>query len=400
MVLRMLYKDELLEYIKHFTSLQLWDNGNVYDDVSYHDIYYLIEDADKDNKLYEVHTKLNSVKYLNNNEVKDAFGIVIDIDTKDRDKGITVENLTNTKLVAKQIVQALITHGLKSLLKFSGGGYHILLFFDYSFLGDYLDIKDFQSEIIEKIVKSANVDKSLVKDIEIKHDQIRSLFSYNAKYGNYSVPAEINQPVEIDIKASREYKKFNFVFENAVNSQINYQLALDIIKADAKKQSTARYKETSSYVDEALNALNLYTAEKVTEDDLRKVIDLVKPKVKSSTQTIHDIALNLLKYHKSLSLYDMIFQKGVKDGRKRLLIFVIIPYLNVKYNGDKTKMEEEAYNWLRRSHVSEESLYEYRNIINALINNITPGVKPTSVQSLLSRFDVSREEFINEYLNK
>jgi uncharacterized protein YfkK (UPF0435 family) len=210
----------------------------------------------------------------------------------------------------------------------------------------------------------------------------------------------MNQPVEIDIKASREYKKFNFVFENAVNNSINDKLALDIVKAEVRKQNATRYKETSSYVEEALNALNLYTAEKVTEDDLQNVIKLVKPKVKSSPQTIHDIAVNLLKYRKSLSLYDAIYQKGVKDGRKRLLIFVIIPYLNIKFNGDKNKMEEEAYNWLRRSHVSEENLYEYRNIINALINNIVPGVKPTSIQSLLSRFDVSRDEFINEYLNK
>ncbi len=394
----MLYKEELLEYIKHFTSMQIWDSGKVYDDVSYNDIYYLIEDSDKNNKIYEIHTKLSDVKYLYNDEVKSAFGIVIDIDTKDRDKGITVENLRETKKVASKIVQTLASYGIISLLKFSGGGYHILLFFDYSVLGDYLDVKDFQSSIIEKIIKNADVDKSYVKEIEIKHDQIRSLFSYNSKYGNYSVPSEPNQPVEIDLKASREYTKFNFVFENAVNMKISDSLALEITKAEAKKQANNKYMETSKLVDEALNALNLYGVENPTEDDIRKVINLVKPRVKASPQVIHNIALNLLKFHKSLTLYDEIYKRGVKDGRKRLLIFVIIPYLNIKFNGDKKKMEDEAYAWLKRSGIPESNLYQYRNIINALINNIVPGVKPTSIQSLLSRFDVSKDEFIKEYL--
>ena len=380
--------------------MQIWDNGKVYDDVAYNDIYYLIEDADKDNKLYEIHTKLGGIKYLYKDDVKDAFGIVIDIDTKDRDNGITVENLTQTKKVASKIVQTLASYNIISLLKFSGGGYHILLFFDISILGDYLDVKDFQSSIIEKMIKQSNIEKSDVKDVEIKHDQIRSLFTYNSKYGNYSVPSSPNQPVEIDIKASKEYTKFNFVFEKAVNTSISNSLAIEVAKAESKKQANNKYKQTSNYVDEALNVLNLYNAEKPTEDDIRKVMDLVKPRVKSSPQTIHDIALNLIKFHKSLTLYDDIFRMGVKDGRKRLLIFVIIPYLNIKFNGDKKKMEDEAYNWLRRSNVKEDELYKYKNVINALINNIVSGVRPTSIQSLLSRFDVSRSEFINEYINR
>lgn len=396
----MIYKNELLDYIKHFSSMQMWDDGKIYDDVSYNDIYYLIEDADKDNKLYEIHTKLSGIKYLYKDELKDAFGIVIDIDTKDRDKGITIENLTETKKVASKIVQTIASYGIKPLLKFSGGGYHILLFFDNSILGDYLDVKDFQNSIIEKLIKQSGVSKENIKEIEIKHDQIRSLFTYNSKYGNYSVPSEPNQPVEIDLKASKEYRKFNFVFENAVNTSITNFLAVEIAKAETKKQANMKYKETSNFVDEALNALSLYSVEKPTEDDIRNVIDLVKPKVKSSPQTIHDIALNLIKFHKSLSIYDEIFTKGIKDGRKRLLIFVIIPYLNIKYNGDKKKMEEEAYNWLKRSNVRENELYTYRNVINALINNISPGVRPTSLQSLLSRFDVSKDEFIKEYMNR
>lgn len=394
----MLYKNELLEYIKHFSSMQIWDGGKVYDDVAYNDIYYLIEDADKDNKVYEIHTKLSGIKYLYKGDLKDAFGIVIDIDTKDRDNGITVENLTNTKKVANKIIQVLASYNIISLLKFSGGGYHILLLFDTSILGDYLDVKDFQISVVSKMIKQAGIDKNDVKDVEVKHDQIRSLFTYNSKYGNYSVPSEPNQPVEIDLKASKEYTKFNFVFENAVNINISDQLAMEVVKAESKKQANMKYRETSNFVDEALNALNLYGTDKPTEDDIRKVIDLVKPKVKSSPQAIHDIAFNLIKYRKSLTLYDEVYAKGVKDGRKRLLIFVIIPYLNIKFNGDKKKMEEEAYNWLRRSGISEDDLYKYRNVINALINNIIPGVRPTSVQSLLSRFDVSRDDFVKDYI--
>ena len=394
----MLYKKELLEYIKHFTSMQIWDDKKVYDDVSYNDIYYLIEDADKDNKLYEIHTKLTGIKYLYNDDVKDAFGIVIDVDTKNRDSGITVENLTNAKRIASKIVNALVSYGITSFLKFSGGGYHILLFFDDSVLGDYLDIKDFQTSVIAKIVKQANVNKSEIKEIEIKHDQIRSLFTYNSKYGNYSVPSEPNQPVEIDLKASKEYTKFNFAFENAVNTEISDYLAIEIAKAEAKKQENNKYREISSYVEEAIETLNMRDKDSLTDNEIIEIETLVKQKVKASQQTIRSIISNNIKFRKSLSIYDDIFNKGAKDGRKRLLIFVIIPYLNIKFNGDRKVMEEEAYNWLKRSRINESDIYKYKNIINALINNISTGVRPTSLQSLLSRFDVTKDEFTNEYI--
>jgi len=48
----MIYTKELLEYIKHFPLLQLWEGEKVYDNVSYNDIYYLIEDAGNNDKNF------------------------------------------------------------------------------------------------------------------------------------------------------------------------------------------------------------------------------------------------------------------------------------------------------------------------------------------------------------
>jgi len=397
----MIYTKELLEYIKHFPLLQLWEDEKVYDNVSYNDIYYLIEDASNNDKIfYEVQTKLSSINYLQKDEIKDAFGIAIDVDTKDRDNGITIENLTNAKKVASAIVKKFMEYGIKSLLKFSGGGYHILLIFDEGILGDYLDIKSFQDDIVMKILNEVSYDKSLIKDVEVKHDQIRSLFSYNRKYNNYSVPAEINQPVEIDIERSKTYSKFNFDFNKAVNMSIENSLfAEKVVKAETKKQKTSKFKEVADIVDQAIDAIKPADRENMTDDELKKLIDLVRPRVNATPVYILNVAKAIVKYKKSISVYDEIFNKGVKDGRKRLLIYVIIPYLNIKFNGNKEKMEEEAYNWLRRSNVSEGDLYKYRNEIKSLIANIVPGVRPTSFQSLLSRFNVDKDAFMKEYVN-
>jgi len=397
----MIYTKELLEYIKHFPLLQLWEGEKVYDNVSYNDIYYLIEDASNNDKIfYEVQTKLSSINYLQNDEIKDAFGIAIDVDTKDRDNGITIENLTNAKKVASSIVKKFMEYGIKSILKFSGGGYHILLIFDEGILGDYLDIKSFQDDIVIKILNEVPYDKSLIKDVEVKHDQIRSLFSYNRKYNNYSVPAEINQPVEIDIERSKTYSKFNFDFNKAVNMSIENSLfAEKVVKAETKKQKTSKFKEVADMVDQAIDAIKPADRENMTDDELKKLIDLVRPRVNATPVYILNVAKAIVKYKKSISVYDEIFNKGVKDGRKRLLIYVIIPYLNIKFNGNKEKMEEEAYNWLRRSNVSEGDLYKYRNEIKSLIANIVPGVRPTSFQSLLSRFNVDKDTFMKEYVN-
>jgi len=396
----MIYTQELLEYIKHFPLLQLWDGEKVYDNVSYNDIAYLIEDAGNNDKVfYEVQTKLSAINYLQNDEVKDAFGIAIDIDTKDRDKGITVENLTNSKKVASAIVKKFMEYGIKSLLKFSGGGYHIILIFDEGILGDYLDIKNFQEDIINKIISEVSYDRDSVKDVEIKHDQIRSLFSYNRKYDNYSVPAEINQPVEIDLERSKTYSKFNFDFNKAVNVAIESSLFADkIVKAEIKKQKTSKFRQVADVIDKAIDAIKPTDKENMTDDELKKLIDLVRPHVDATPTYIINVAKAIVKYKKSISVYDEVFNRGVKDGRKRLLIYVIVPYLNIKYNGDKEKMEAEAYEWLRRSNVSEGDLYKYRNEIKSLISNIAPGVRPTSLQSLLARFNVDKETFIKEYI--
>jgi len=397
----MIYTKELLEYVKHFPLLQLWEGEKVYDNVSYNDIYYLIEDAGNNDKaFYEIQTKLSSINYLQNDEIKDAFGIAIDVDTKDRDNGITIENLTNAKKVASAIVKKFMEYGIKSLLKFSGGGYHILLIFDEGILGDYLDIKSFQDDIVMRILNEVSYDKSSVKDVEVKHDQIRSLFSYNRKYNNYSVPAEMNQPVEIDIERSKTYSKFNFDFNKAVNMSIENSLfAEKVVKAETKKQKTSKFKEVADIVDQAIDAIKPADRENMTDDELKKLIDLVRPRVNATPVYILNVAKAIVKYKKSISVYDEIFNRGVKDGRKRLLIYVIIPYLNIKFNGNKEKMEEEAYNWLRRSNVSEGNLYKYRNEIKSLIANIVPGVRPTSFQSLLSRFNVDKDTFMKEYVN-
>jgi hypothetical protein len=396
----MLYTNELLEYIKHFPLLQLWNGEKVYDNVSYNDVYYLIEDAtNNENAIYELQTKLSNINFLQNGEIKDAFGIAIDVDTKDRDNGITLENLTNSKKIASMIVKKFMEYDIKSILKFSGGGYHILLIFEEGILGDYLDIKNFKEDVINKILNEVSYDKTLVKDVEIKHDQIRSLFSYNRKYKNYSVPADINQPVEIDLERSTVYSKFNFDFNKAVNVVIESSLFADkVVKAEIKKQKTSKFKQVADIVEQAINAIMPNDKENLTDDEIKKLINLVRPRVNATPVYIISVAKAITKYKKSIGLYDEIFNKGVKDGRKRLLIYVIIPYLNIKYNGNKEKMEEEAYNWLKRSNVNEGELYKYRNEINSLIANIIPGVRPTSVQSLLSRFNIDKDMFIKEYI--
>jgi len=396
----MIYTKELLEYIKHFPLLQLWEGEKVYDNVSYNDIYYLIEDSDNNDKLfYEIQTKLSSINYLENDEIKDAFGIAIDVDTKDRDNGISVENLTNSKKVASLIVKRFMEYGIKSILKFSGGGYHIILIFDEGILGDYLDVKNFKEDVINKIVKEVQYDKDLVKDVEIKSDQIRSLFSYNRKYNNYSIPSEINQPVEIDLERSKTYTKFNFDFNKAVNITIDSSLfASKIEMAEIKKQKTSKFRQVADIIDKAIDAIKPTDKENMTDDELKKLIDLVRPKVNATPVYIINVAKAIIKYKKSITIYDELFNRGVKDGRKRLLIYVIIPYLNIKFNGDKEKMESEAYEWLKRSNVSESDLFKYKNEIKSLISNIAPGVRPTSIQSLLSRFNVDKNTFIKEYI--
>jgi len=171
-----------------------------------------------------------------------------------------------------------------------------------------------------------------------------------------------------------------------------------IVKAEIKKQKTSKFRQVADVIDKAIDAIKPTDKENMTDDELKKLIDLVRPHVDATPAYIINVAKAIVKYKKSISVYDEVFNKGVKDGRKRLLIYVIVPYLNIKYNGDKEKMEAEAYEWLRRSNVSEGDLYKYRNEIKSLISNIAPGVRPTSLQSLLARFNVDKETFIKEYI--
>jgi len=179
----------------------------------------------------------------------------------------------------------------------------------------------------------------------------------------------------------------------------NSLFAEKVVKAETKKQKTSKFKEVANIVDQAIDAIKPADRENMTDDELKKLIDLVRPRVNATPVYILNVAKAIVKYKKSISVSDEIFNKGVKDGRKRLLIYVIIPYLNIKFNGNKEKMEEEAYNWLRRSNVSEGDLYKYRNEIKSLIANIVPGVRPTSFQSLLARFNVDKDTFMKEYVN-
>lgn len=135
----MLYTKELLEYMKHFPLIQFWiDNPvtkneivNISPNVMYDDVSYLIEDSANNDKLYEIQTSLKDVQYIDKSgEIQNAFGVAIDVDTKDRDGGVTVENLKNGKNISRMIVENLANHSIKTLMKFSGGGYHIIAIFD------------------------------------------------------------------------------------------------------------------------------------------------------------------------------------------------------------------------------------------------------------------------------
>ena len=238
-----------------------------------------------------------------------------------------------------------------------------------------------------------------MKDIEIKHDQIRSLFSYNSKYKNYSVPSELTQPVEMDVKRSTTYEPINIDFNSLINeSIINDGLISKITKAEEKKQASNKFREVATLVNQVLTRLDLSSKKNLTDSELGKIVYEIKPKTKSSPNYIIFVAKSILKYKKSITIYDTLINMGVNDGRKRLLIYVVIPYLNIKYNNNKNEMEKEAYAWLTRSGVSESDHYRYRNEINSLLNNIKPEIRPISIQSLLARFDETFDEFVKEYI--
>ena len=92
--------------------------------------------------------------------------------------------------------------------------------------------------------------------------------------------------------------------------------------------------------------------------------------------------------------------KYLMDGKKRLLFLVIIPYLNIKTNGNHAEMEKLAIKWLEKSGVSDNGIFTYMSEIKSSINNISPGVRPTSIDNLMIRFGCTKEEFLQNYLRR
>ena len=103
---------------------------------------------------------------------------------------------------------------------------------------------------------------------------------------------------------------------------------------------------------------------------------------------------------KNSSFYDLLYEKGVIDGRKRLLFLVIIPYLDIKTNDNHPEMEALAINWLKKSGVSDNQIFGYMSEIKSAVNNMTPGIRPTSIDNLLIRFGCSKSEFLEYYIKK
>ncbi len=410
----MLYIEELKTYLMHFPNIFVWKvKGNEVVEHSSKMLYYQVEKiidsiTDTSEYLYEFHTNLDAIQYLENDEVKNGFGIVIDVDTKDRANGITIENLEAGKKVAVKIQKLFATLGINSMLKFSGGGYHIMLFFSNEILTPEMNKKD-MIKIIGKIIKTLKIDKSLVKEIEIKGDNIRALYSYNSKYGNYSILAGSGSAKE-DLENSKKYIKEDLDFNELINTKINnvdFDAFLEEMRQGKEKQKVfiTNMKEIEkAFTDLGINPKKVVVSSsgfglenKKIENDILKYL-----KEKTSIKNIQK-GMRYISYYvnneKNLSFYDKILERGVKDGRKRLLFLVIAPLLSLKIN-DKEKVKEEIEKWLIRSGVKENELYDYQSEIKSLLDNMEKGIKPTSIDSLLLRFGLSsKEEFIQLYLN-
>lgn len=413
----MLYVDELKEYIKHFPILYLWtvkENKELQygDKTLYYNIEGLLEKAKDSSALYEVHTDLRSFQYLDSSDnIKNGFGIAIDVDTKDRAGGITIENLEKGKKIAVKIVTALSKkYNIKSLLKFSGGGYHILVFFSDSILTETLEQKDIKKifgQIIKELEKTKEIDKEDIKEIEIKDDKIRALYSYNSKYGNYSVPVETYDSAQKDMEASKIYSKYEIDYNKLVNTNLDSVKFSDMVRElEIKKESNKKFIKILGYIEGAFakyninpKTLKIYNKTLENKEIESNIISYVKEKM--NINNISEIKAAIYYYivtEKALNFYDRLFKNGVKDGRKRLLYLVIIPYLNVKLKGNKTEMEQQAIDWLKRSNITDNELYKYMPEIKSSVNAMTPGIRPTSVESLLIRFGCTKEQFIEEYM--
>ncbi|MEM4114505.1 MAG: hypothetical protein QXP59_00610, partial [Saccharolobus sp.] len=315
------------------------------------------------------------------------------------------------KKIAVKIVTALSKkYNIKSLLKFSGGGYHILVFFSDSILTETLEQKDIKKifgQIIKELEKTKEIDKEDIKEIEIKDDKIRALYSYNSKYDNYSVPVETYDSAQKDMEASKIYSKYEIDYNKLVNTNLDSVKFSDMVRElEIKKESNKKFIKILGYIEGAfakynINPKTLKIYNKTLEDKEieSNIISYVKEKM--SINNISEIKAAIYYYivtEKALNFYDRLFKNGVKDGRKRLLYLVIIPYLNVKLKGNKTEMEQQAIDWLKRSNITDNELYKYMPEIKSSINAMTPGIRPTSVESLLIRFGCTKEQFIEEYM--
>jgi hypothetical protein len=412
----MLYIDELENYIKHFPTIYAWKSESGELDYSSKLVYYnvepMLESARDSNVFYEVHTDLRSFQYIDKKEIKTGFGIAIDIDTKDRENKVTEENLEKGKKIAVSLAKVLLSkYGITSLLKFSGGGYHILMFFSPSIItGDFekKDIKKLITMIIRQAEKDELIDKSSVKEIEIKDDKIRAVFSYNSKYGNYSIPVNFDSSAKEDDENSRKYAKTDINYNELVNNSVeNKNLSFMFRDIEVKKENSKKFLAILLSVEKAINSLKL-DVKKITVNydfeqskEFEKIAEYVKEntteKRKDEIKKAIETYINL---EKSMSFYDKIYEYGVRDGRKRLLFLVVIPYLNIKTNGNHAEMESLAKNWLKKSGVSENGIYNYLSEIKSAINNIVPGIRPTSIDNLLIRFGCTREEFMRDYIKE
>ena len=414
----MIYVDELENYIKHFPIIYAWKvntNGSL--DYSNKLIYYnvkpLLEEArNSDNIFYEVHTDLNTLQYLDKGKIKTAFGIAIDVDTKDRENKVTEENLQKGKDTIVKIANTFISKfEIQGLLKFSGGGYHFLMFFSTDLITDDFDKKDIKkviTNVIKQMEKDGTIDKDSVKEIEIKDDKIRALYSYNSKYGNYSIPTDAEKTAKEDLEDSRKYIKQEDVDYSAlvIKALKNENLSgilrdIETQKEKSKKQLNLILTVEKGIKELGINIKQIKSIEEFSKTpDYNKIADYVKQNTnEKSLSTIRNAIGSYISMEKSMSFYDKIYEYGAKDGRKRLLFLVIIPYLNIKTNGNKAEMEKLATEWLKKSGVSDNGIFFYMSEMKSSINNMVAGIRPTSIDSLLMRFGCSRDEFLREYIN-
>jgi hypothetical protein len=419
----MLYEKNLLEYLKHFGTINVWivnkeDNKveGFATDLDYNATKYYLTHQEP-NKIYEVHTRLNPYFYLKNSKVLNGYGVAIDIDLKDRDNGISLEFQKDAKETANHIIEFFEKNEIKYLYKFSGSSYHILLFFSSDINFDYINQKTID-KIFSYFVKDyTNEYKSKVKDIEVKKDAIRSLFSYNSKYGNYSVPTTKETPVEDDIKNSKEEKDFELDYNSIVNEDgksIEKAFISYSEKERINEEKRRKYLEIYLKIDNIVSENNIDSKD-ITINEAKtsfvpnKEISLIFSEMKEaypklSEEEIYNYLLNYFKNKQNMSFYDEILNKGVKDGIKRLIYSVVVPMIYIK-NKDKTKKEliEFVKNWIAdKCNINRVNLYKYNSIIESSVKSVMASkYLPISKEKFFIMFGVDNEyEFKKMYLNE